>query len=64
MEALLNSPLGLEDHVSEKAIVVVRRVLVGVNDDNKVMDIIRLGLKRAVILTVLVISKQDPSLHL
>lgn len=45
MEALLNSqrPLGLEDRVSEKALVMVRRVCGGSRDDTEVMGINRAG---------------------
>ena len=57
-EALLNSPWGLEDHVSEKAIVMNRRVFGGSRDDTEVMEIIRLGFIKAVIVTVLGIGER------
>lgn len=45
MEALLNSQrsLGLEYRVSEKALVMVRRVCGGSRDDTEVMEINRAG---------------------
>lgn len=56
-EALLNSPWGLEDHVSEKAIVMIRRAFGGSHDNTEVMEITRLGFIKAVIVTELGIGE-------